>query len=182
MALLVKVKGLLPRDRWRRSALAFAAAAFLAFILNLSFILWATANTTVRDGIGTISDRSCASTKAWNTGIHVVINIISTTLLSGSNYCMQRLMAPTRSDIDKAHAKKKWLDVGVPSFRNLRRMTLGRKLLWLLLSISSFPLHLLYEKHCISCYSWYFDLLMGWQASTRLFSCRLQRTATPCTR
>ncbi|KAF6823548.1 hypothetical protein CPLU01_11341 [Colletotrichum plurivorum] len=135
MTLSAKSKGLLPRDRWRRSALAFAAAAFLAFSLNLSFILWATVNTTIRDGIGTISDRSCASIKAWNSSIHVVINIISTTLFSGSNYCMQRLMAPTRSEIDRAHAEKRWLDVGVPSVRNLWRMPVGRKLLWLLLFI-----------------------------------------------
>ncbi|KAF6827446.1 hypothetical protein CMUS01_08998 [Colletotrichum musicola] len=146
MTLLAKIKGLLPRARWRRSVLAFAAAAFLAFLLNLSFILWATANTTIRDGIGTISDRSCASIKAWNTSIHAVINLISTTLFSGSNYCMQCLMAPTRSDIDTAHAEKRWLDVGVPSVRNLRRMPMRRKLLWLLLSVSSFPLHLLFNS------------------------------------
>ncbi|KAF6807497.1 hypothetical protein CSOJ01_08150 [Colletotrichum sojae] len=152
MTLLAKIKGLLPRARWRRSVLAFAAAAFLAFLLNLSFILWATANTTIRDGIGTISDHSCASSKAWNTSIHLVINIISTTLFSGSNYCMQCLMAPTRSEIDRAHAEKRWLDVGVPSVRNLRRMPMRRKLLWLLLSGSSFPLHLLYEKNFTYCF------------------------------
>lgn len=151
MTSLFKGKRLVPRDRWRRSALAFAAAAFATFALNLSFILWATADTTLQDGIGTISDRSCASTKAWNTGIHVVINILSTTLLAGSNYCMQCLMAPTRSEIDKAHAEKRWLDVGVPSVHNLRSMAAGRKLLWLLLSISSFPLHLLCGEWRPSC-------------------------------
>jgi hypothetical protein len=85
----------------------------------------------------------CKDVKYLNTGLHVIINIFSTILLSGSNYCMQCLSAPTREDVDQAHAKGKWLVIGVPSFRNLMRISGKRFLLWSLLIISSLPLHLL---------------------------------------
>ncbi|KAF3805184.1 hypothetical protein GCG54_00010460 [Colletotrichum gloeosporioides] len=95
------------------------------------------------DGIGVIWEGEHKTVKIWNTTIHVLINIISTALLAGSNYCMQCLMAPTRSELNKAHSERTWLDIGVPTIRNLRSITLQRKSLWILLSISSLPLHLL---------------------------------------
>ena len=59
---------------------------------------------------------------------------------------MQRLSAPTREEIDKAHRKGDWLDVAVPSARNLWRINRWRGVGWLLLAISSLPLHLLYNS------------------------------------
>ncbi|KAF6790759.1 hypothetical protein CSOJ01_14451 [Colletotrichum sojae] len=106
---------LLPPTAWQRAALAFAAAAFLIFILNLSFILLVTVNRrhTLEGGIGIISEQGCSQTKQLNTGIHLVINIMSTVLLAGSNYCMQCVVAPSRTEVDVAHAKEKWFDIGV---------------------------------------------------------------------
>ncbi|KAF0320340.1 hypothetical protein GQ607_012436 [Colletotrichum asianum] len=109
--------------------------------------MWATASRSAdtNDGIGILLlPDTCSETKAINTGIHVVVNILSTILLSGSNYCMQCLMAPTRSEINEAHAKQEWMDIGVHSIRNLWRIRWKRRVSWLLLMISSLPLHLLY--------------------------------------
>ncbi|KAF6793076.1 hypothetical protein CMUS01_16111 [Colletotrichum musicola] len=56
---------------------------------------------------------------------------------------MQCLVAPTRAEINNAHQRKKWLDIGIPSVRNILSIRWKKKLLWLLLSLSSLPLHLL---------------------------------------
>ena len=82
--------------------------------------------------------------------MHLAINILSTLLLGASNYSMQCLSSPTRSDIDKAHSQGIWLDIGVPSVRNLRRLSTTRIVLWWLLAISSIPLHLLYNSAVFS--------------------------------
>lgn len=63
---------------------------------------------------------------------------------------MQCLSSPTRSEIDKAHGQGVWLDIGVPSVRNLRRLSTSRIVLWWLLAISSVPLHLLYNSAVFS--------------------------------
>ena len=78
-----------------------------------------------------------------NVGLHLAINALSTVLLSASNYCMQCFSAPTRKEIDRAHAKRKWLEVGVMSFSNIFNIHWKRSMLWAFLALSSLPLHLL---------------------------------------
>ncbi|TQN67003.1 hypothetical protein CSHISOI_08477, partial [Colletotrichum shisoi] len=139
----------LPREPWRRAACLFSVAAFSTFAVNLAFTLWATRRRrgeTAEDGIGVVFEGGCSEIKRLNTAVHVVVNILGTVLLAGSNYCMQCAIAPARSEIDRAHAKRKWLDVGVPSIRNLGWIRWEKKALWLLSSLSSFPLHLLYNS------------------------------------
>ncbi|KAK5070204.1 hypothetical protein LTR51_007901 [Lithohypha guttulata] len=77
---------------------------------------------------------------------HIGINAISTLLLSASNYAMQCFAAPTRADIDRAHQVGKWLDIGVPSLRNLRHIPRRKTLLWWMLALSSLPIYLLYNS------------------------------------
>jgi hypothetical protein len=50
-------------------------------------------------------------------------------LLAGANYAFQLLSSPTRDEVNKAHEKKKWLDIGVPSFRNLGHIAKSRSIL-----------------------------------------------------
>ncbi|KAF3009632.1 hypothetical protein E8E13_007344 [Curvularia kusanoi] len=77
--------------------------------------------------------------------LHIVINVLSTLLLSASNYTMQVLTAPTYDECIRAHRQGKWLDIGILSMRNIKSLTLRRRVLWFALCISSLPLHLLYN-------------------------------------
>lgn len=135
---------------WRFGALSCAILASTAFIINLTVTIWGSVSHQSSELDGSTDESrfvlfegDCAQVKNTNTGIHVLINLLSTVLLSGSNYCMQCLSAPTRRDVDAAHAKKNWLDIGVLSFRNLRHISALRVLLWGLLAVTSLPLHLL---------------------------------------
>ena len=128
---------------WRFGVLNFATCASIVFLINLIVTIWGSVAHRDQEDRSVLSEGSCGRIKTLNPGIHVLINVLSTVLLSGSNYCMQCLSAPTRGEIDEAHAARRWLDVGVPSFRNLRRISRRRLFLWLLLGTSSLPLHLL---------------------------------------
>lgn len=77
--------------------------------------------------------------------LHLVINALSTLLLSASNYAMQCLSSLTRKEVEKGHRHYIWLDIDVPSVRNLRRISRGRATFWWLLGIPGIPLHLLYN-------------------------------------
>ena len=130
-----------------------AVTGVLVILVNLAFTIWATTTFGVHDGFGTLQKGDCGKTKTLNFWIHLAINILSTLLLGASNYSMQCLSSPTRQEIDKAHARRAWLDVGVPSFRNLRRLSKRRIILWWLLALSSIPLHLLYNSTVFSTFS-----------------------------
>jgi len=124
---------------WRFGALNCAIAASIVFLINLiATIAWAT-NTDS----GVLFRGDCDRARKINAVLHVIINLLSTILLSSSNYAMQCLSSPTRMDINVAHSRGQWMDVGVLSVRNLRRISKKRVLLWSALALSSLPLHLL---------------------------------------
>ena len=130
--------------------LCCAVVAAVVFIINLLSLIWAISRFGVQNGLGTLQDGSCKKTSNLIFWIHLAINILSTLLLGGSNYSMQCLASPTRNEIDKAHSKGVWLDIGVPSVRNLWRVSRIRLTLWCSLAISSVPLHLLYNSAVFS--------------------------------
>lgn len=57
---------------------------------------------------------------------------------------MQTLVAPSREDIDKYHARRRWLDIGRASIRNLFAISWYRLALREILMITATPFHLLY--------------------------------------
>lgn len=110
------------------------------FLINLSCTVLFKAKWGSENDINSIYQGDCSQTEKISTGLHVVINLLSTLLLGASNLCMQLLAAPTRSEIDKAHEKFVWLDTGVPSIRNLR--CIGRERL---VSSMCYPRHTLHS-------------------------------------
>ncbi|KAL5047058.1 hypothetical protein BDW71DRAFT_180947 [Aspergillus fruticulosus] len=124
-----------------------SVGAFTALILNLIMVCWAsTRSRHSSEGESVLYAGGCDRTKRISTVVHLVINILGAGLLSASNYAMQCLSAPTRDDVNRAHAKGQWLDIGVPSARNLARIPRSRMFLWLCLVASSAPLHLFYNS------------------------------------
>ena len=130
--------------------LCCAATSTTVFLINLIVTVWAVSSYGLQGGLGTIQDGSCKRTTTLGFWLHLVINALSTLLLGASNYSMQCLSSPTRSEIDKAHSQNVWLDVGIQSVRNLRKLSSSRIALWWLLAISSIPLHLLWNSAVFS--------------------------------
>lgn len=125
---------------WRFGAMNCAVSACIVFLINFIVTIWGSEYTKKS---GVLFEGSCQRARKLNSGLHFLINFLSTVLLSSSNYCMQCLSAPTRKEIDKRHAVGTWLDIGVPSVRNLRYISRKRVIMWALLLLSSLPLHLL---------------------------------------
>ncbi|CAN9150424.1 unnamed protein product [Alternaria alternata] len=117
-----KRMGLLPRnEKWQLGIFYAALATSIVCFLNLIITIWALVTHGMTYGSAVLYEGSCETTKNLNIGVHLIINIFSSAILSGSNYTMQCLSSPTRSEVDDAHARGTWLDIGVPSIRNLRR-------------------------------------------------------------
>ena len=132
---------------WRMGITLCVATAITVFMINLILTIWALSRYgSKRGGIGTIHEGSCKTTRRLSLWLHLIINILSTLLLGASNYTMQCLASPTREEVDRAHRQNRWLDIGVPSIRNLNSISPHRKILWWLLVISGVPLHLLYNS------------------------------------
>ena len=122
------------------------ATTTTVFIVNLILTIWATSTLGLQAGFSIVQEGDCEKTKRLSQWLHLAINILSTLLLGASNYCMQCISSPTRSEVDEAHIQGRWLDIGIVSVRNIRRIKSPRIRLWWLLAVSSIPLHLLYNS------------------------------------
>ncbi|KAK3899103.1 hypothetical protein C8A05DRAFT_46749 [Staphylotrichum tortipilum] len=90
-----------------------------AFLLRRQLTAWAgTQHEPDGNGIGILFEGSCSRVRTLNTALHVVINALSSVLLAGSNYCMQCLSAPTRSQMPIPTQEPE-------SFSSLARLGLG---------------------------------------------------------
>lgn len=88
------------------------------FIINIiltiiaSVIAYTNTPTPSRISYAALYTGSCATTKSWTTGLHLLINVLSTILLAAGNYCMQCLASPSRGQVDAAHSKREWVRTG----------------------------------------------------------------------
>ncbi|CEF74722.1 unnamed protein product [Fusarium graminearum] len=147
-------------DDWKVSLISGSCACTAVFIINLGLTIWS--GVSLKDAADSTEtsrrimyEGTCSTTRNINLVIHLIINVFGSILLSASNYGMQCLSTPTRADVDRAHAQGKWVDIGIPSFRNLWKVSLWRVVLWWLLVLSSIPLHLLLNSVVYSSLSSY---------------------------
>lgn len=143
------VRNRLKRHRlqgWRFGVTVSAWTAFTVLLLNLILTIYAGVRYPHHGGLGIAFEGKSSTVNSWATWLHVLINGLSSILLSASNYTMQCLCSPTRKEVDQAHARGDWLDIGVPSVRNIWRIDWRRSVLWWLLALSAIPIHLLYNS------------------------------------
>ncbi|WJG35913.1 uncharacterized protein FOBCDRAFT_140710 [Fusarium oxysporum Fo47] len=120
---------------WKMSLIGGACACLAVFLINLGVTIWSAmflegSQNGIKTGRRIIYKGSCSTSRTLSVVIHLIINIFGSILLGASNYGMQCLSAPTRADVNKAHAKQGWLDIGILSFRNLRRVSRKKAVLW----------------------------------------------------
>ncbi|KAI3323509.1 hypothetical protein HD806DRAFT_535336 [Xylariaceae sp. AK1471] len=140
-------------DSWRVWISKRSRALVVQFVLvvtillaNISLTAYAISRYESSNGVGLLYDQGCETVKNLDRWLHLLINLLSTGILSASNYCMQLQAAPTRAEINRAHDDGRWLDIGVPSLRNLMFISNWRRFSWALMAFSSLPIHLIYNS------------------------------------
>ncbi|KAJ9150393.1 hypothetical protein NKR23_g3661 [Pleurostoma richardsiae] len=144
MAILSSLKG------WRRAALLNTVAVFIFTCLSVGLLAWSSSRA---GGVGNnfiFFEGSCETTHTRNLWLHLLLNVCSTGVLASSNFFMQVLSSPSRSEVNAAHSRKTALDIGVPSFSNLFHVAGFKAVAWLLLFASSIPIHLFFNSAIFS--------------------------------
>ncbi|KAI0439051.1 hypothetical protein F4803DRAFT_68401 [Xylaria telfairii] len=113
---------------------------------NIGLVIYASLKYPARNGIGNIYAGKCETVQTSNRYLHLLINTLSTGMLSASNFCIQLQASPTRATINHVHKRNNWLDIGVLSFRNLRHTSWWQLAPCMILALSSLPIHLLFNS------------------------------------
>ncbi|KAI1476650.1 hypothetical protein F4774DRAFT_420586 [Daldinia eschscholtzii] len=137
----------LPLDAWRRTGLINIALASTCAISLLVCLIISLKSPESSLNVSTIIfEGSCNSSSRINTLLHLLLNLLSTGILASSNYFMQIVSSPSRGEIDKAHSGFYSMDVGIPSTRNFRFISYFKKTCWVVLLLSSLPIHLFFNS------------------------------------
>jgi hypothetical protein len=134
---------------WRAGLARCTAVASIVTAINITFLLVAIPRLDISasgSSEGALFSGDCKRAKQLSIWLHLAINILATALLAAGNYTQQVLTAPTRSEINIGHSQEKWLDIGVSSLHNLRQISGKRVAAWILLALTSVPIHLLYNS------------------------------------
>ena len=125
--------------------LTAAAATTVIFCGNLTALLFfyfkPSYHKLFRSGTTVIHTGQCTRVKQINSVLHLLVNVLGSVLYLFSQLCMQLITAPTRQELDKAHQRNDWYDIGILSFRNYFRSSWLKKSICFLLFVSSWPLH-----------------------------------------
>jgi hypothetical protein len=127
---------------WRTGLVTSVFCLSLVLLVNviLAIVL---SKLGLQEFSNVIYEGSCSSTQRFDALAHVGINILGVITFSSSNYFMQVLNASTRDEVDKAHSRRVWLDIGVPSVRNIKYISAWKGTIWACLLFASIPIHLL---------------------------------------
>lgn len=114
---------------WRGGvALNVLLAAVILVAMIVCIVL---AATTGKFGAGDriISTGSCGRIRGIDQAVQVIGNVLGIFFIAGASYVTQVLVSPTRDEVDAAHGKHRWLDIGVPSLRNMTAISVDRAIL-----------------------------------------------------
>lgn len=127
---------------WRAGLLRAFVFSLAALIVNIVVFLWLFLHFNTTGGIGLLSTSNCTEVGAIQTAIKISLNVVSTLILGASTYAMQGTTSPTREEVDRAHKKGRWLEIGTQSWRNLSYVSKKNVSIWVVLALTSLPLHL----------------------------------------
>ncbi|TGJ84996.1 hypothetical protein E0Z10_g3767 [Xylaria hypoxylon] len=117
------------------------------WVLVLVFAIWVgTAHEAQAGLVFTLQTGSCAAAQNINFWVHLVVNGLASTLYAVSSFVMQRLAAPAREDIDRAHGAERSMKIGSLTLFNFVVLSKKRLGVFFLLWASSLPLHLLFNS------------------------------------
>ncbi|KAF2805461.1 uncharacterized protein BDZ99DRAFT_524432 [Mytilinidion resinicola] len=115
---------------WRSALAMNTGSAVVVLLVNVVFTIVVALGPGFLDWQGTLYEGKCSTSRSMGMFMDVIVNILGT--------------------VNSAHAKSIWLDIGMPSTRNLRYISKKRILLWSCLAFSSLPLHLFYNPTIFS--------------------------------
>ncbi|KAF7550537.1 hypothetical protein G7Z17_g5652 [Cylindrodendrum hubeiense] len=131
---------------WRGGVTLNALLAFLVFVAAILCLALAGAKGKISGGGSSVVDGDAGKVRGANWGVHAVVNVFAIVLIAGANYVVQILSSPTRCEVDIAHEKSTWVDIGIPSLRNLGLISSTRAALSAILLVIAVGSQIIYNS------------------------------------
>ncbi|GKT50931.1 uncharacterized protein ColSpa_11112 [Colletotrichum spaethianum] len=133
------------KSGWRAGIALNIVIGFFILIVAIVCLVLALVVVGMIRGESRIFEGDCAAASNIKIGVFVAINVVTVVLLSAANYVFQVLSSPTRIEVDMAHDGRRWLDIGVPSFRNLRFVSKPRVIMTVIIMLAAVSTQVIYN-------------------------------------
>lgn len=114
---------------WRGGVSLNILLAIFILIANIVCLALAAANDQLKAQDTIISSGDCRRISAIDQAVQAICNVVGIFFIVGASYVTQVLVSPTREEVTKAHGKSRWLDIGIPSLRNMSAISVDRAIL-----------------------------------------------------
>uniref|UniRef100_L2G008 DUF6536 domain-containing protein n=1 Tax=Colletotrichum fructicola (strain Nara gc5) TaxID=1213859 RepID=L2G008_COLFN len=128
---------------WRINTLICAILVWLMTVLLWVLLLTSFSKNHDLSDMPPFYAADCHDTRRVMVVVRLLVGALSTLVIVSSYIFMQLLVSPTREDVDRAHAQRRWMDIGCMSVKNLRFISNGRRVLFVLFGLIWIPFHLL---------------------------------------
>ncbi|KAF4435890.1 hypothetical protein F53441_13398 [Fusarium austroafricanum] len=134
------------RPAWLRLATINMALLIILALVLLAVLIYGCVRAGSLNAAFILFQGPCSTSQKINISVHLLLNVFSTLILASSNFFMQIINAPSRADLDRAHARSGWVNIGVPSMRNFIYLGPAKFVCWFMLACSSIPIHLFFNS------------------------------------
>ncbi|KAL2105310.1 hypothetical protein VUR80DRAFT_8586 [Thermomyces stellatus] len=131
---------------WKGGIAINALVAFGILVVSVVCLTLAVSRSSLLEGEAPIYTGGCPRARRIHFGLQALVGVFTVALLAAANYALQVLSSPTRLEVALAHEERRWLDVGVPSVRNLRFISRSRVFMIVSVLLVSFSIHVLYNS------------------------------------
>jgi hypothetical protein len=105
---------------WRIVVILNTIFICLVLVVYLAFLAWIYTNLQVRHGIAEIFSGACPQAFRAITYAEFATNTFAILLFAAGTHAVQLLLSPTRAEVEFAHARERWLHIGVGGLRNMK--------------------------------------------------------------
>ncbi|KAL0942169.1 uncharacterized protein CTRU02_200054 [Colletotrichum truncatum] len=133
------------KSGWRAGIALNIVIGFVILIVAIVCLVLALVVVGMIRGESKLFGGSCSKSEDIKIGLFVAINVITIILLATANYVFQVLSSPTRIEIEMAHDAHRWVDIGVPSLRNLRFVSNPRVVLTVIIMLAAVSTQVIYN-------------------------------------
>jgi len=105
---------------WRLVVIINITFVGLVLLVHIAFLIWIYTNLQIRHGVAEISSGTCPHTSRVAAYAHFATNAFAVLLFAVGTHASQILLSPTRSEVENAHARDRWLHIGVGGLRNMK--------------------------------------------------------------
>ncbi|KAK2024434.1 hypothetical protein LX32DRAFT_99545 [Colletotrichum zoysiae] len=130
---------------WRAGVALNIVIGFLILVVAIVCLVLALVVVGMIRGESRLFEGDCAAARDVKIGVFAAINVITVVLLATANYVFQVLSSPTRAEVDTAHNERRWLHIGIPSFRNLPFISKPRVVMAVIVLLAAVSTQVIYN-------------------------------------